>query len=325
MKIYLYIMFLSLSIPAYALHDKNIITHLSQCNSHNDWEENMSCFKEQYETKVDIMNKAISNIRLGLNNTSVVNNLPSNQYAWEEKTNEICTVNALKNISWKENKEYLDKIDFYACKHRKTLERIKSLGEYPYINITCSGNYSPSEKPAQKTCSYFDNFNAERNPWLCPGDTSSCMCGKDVIINTYLPKDMDIAASCGLRKTQGGFIQGSLYLTGEHIAKGTIKRNEWVSGDSIMFYINKAKPVWNNDLIFQASDFLYFRFADQKIAMKKFHTPKLTDMNGCFKTDATIKIKNIALTGGESDESGSWVLDFEILDIGNYTSCPAED
>ncbi len=92
-----------------------------------------------------------------------------------------------------------------------------------------------------------------------------------------------------------------------------------------MFYINKAKPVWNNDLIFQASDFLYFRFADQKLAMKKFHTPKLTEMNGCFKTDATIKIKNIALTGGESDESGSWVLDFEILDIGNYTSCPPED
>ena len=325
MKAYLYVVFLSLSIPAFALHDKNEITHLSQCNSHKNWEVNMNCFKAQYDKKVDVMNELISDIRIGLNNSEVVKNLPVKQHAWEVKVNELCKVDVLKNTSWKKNKDYLDKIDFYACKHGKILERIKELGDYPYINITCLGNYTPSQKPTQKACSYFNDFDAYNNPWLCPHDAPSCLCGEQANINTYLPKGMNIAASCGLKKIEGGYIQGFLYLTGEHIVKGTIKRNEWVAGDRIIFNVNKAKPKWNNNYIFQASDFLYFRFADHKIAMKKFRTPELTEKDGCFKADATIKIKNIAITGGDSDESGTWVLDYEILDVGNYTSCPSED
>ena len=180
-------------------------------------------------------------------------------------------------------------------------------------------------------------------PQYSTPDTSTvgCVCGEK-LRNASVPltKSFRLKAVCNLRwagfgerpdKTidltkehvsfedyrEDGYIPyGELLLIGTATLRGTLMHEEGPAGE--WWFYPEDKPISPRGPLERAFSSLKLT---REHSQQEFHAPRSLRKENCWEADAIVKISNIWLTIGETDEAGAYPVKYSITSVSNHRRC----
>lgn len=296
----------------------------NKCTWERDYAVRAECFKKPYETQKNLLEIMLSDIESSLKDKAMVEKIKHEQQEWEVQIEQDCKIDVLKNIRWVEKKVYVDAIEKSVCLYNKTKERIGVVRKYLPVKETNTASSAPDQTSAPNiaTCKYFDNFDTKSYGWLYPMVPETCLCDEQAEnMKSYVPDGLKVTAACDLKHIEHGYFDGTIYLTGKYYTDGYLERYDSASGSGLFFTTYQDKFEHREDYTLQERDFVTFDFADEDRAIGKLNIPPLDGNNRCWTAKAKLRIKDLAVHSEETDAGGSWILDFDALKVGDFSSC----
>lgn len=171
-------------------------------------------------------------------------------------------------------------------------------------------------------CASASDIQCNSIPELQPYAMAGFECGKSLSkLPITAPKGMSLIAVNGYKKEEFIGVVGEFYFKGKATVNGEIKRiNDPVLGDSVWF--DAKTPGKHSEF---GSAILSLKLGDDPATIQKFKLPPLSEKSPCWAADAVINVKLLyVLSGYGANEEGSYPKEFEVLNVGQYKECPAQ-
>lgn len=148
-----------------------------------------------------------------------------------------------------------------------------------------------------------------------------CRCGEEKIKlgKGKAPQGMSLSHASCLWVKDSNYLSSIFKYKGSTRTIGIIKReNNDLFGDHITFEPDSGKyeiRFLSNPTIEDHSRISH------SVLVNKLKLPNLSKHNNCWMADLVLEIKEYTVVSDESDYSGTYVDDFEIIKLGKYRAC----
>ena len=171
-------------------------------------------------------------------------------------------------------------------------------------------------------CASASDTSCSHIPELQLIDLSECECGKNLSqLPITAPKGMSLIAACGYKKEEFIGTVGEFYFKGNATVKGEVRHvNSPAFGNLVLF---DSKAFGQHSQFSSAIRSL--SFVDDSFAIQQFKLPLVSEQSPCLAADAVISLTLLYVKAGyEENEEGNYPLGFEVLKVGQYRPCQAQ-